>query len=55
VLAYVHRHRPEVDEYLRVREEEAQRIRAKIETHQGPQTGLKERLLARREQARRGA
>lgn len=53
VITYVLRHRPEVDEYLRRREEQAERVRAMIGAHQGPQTGLKERLLARREQMRR--
>ena len=54
VLSYVVRHRPEVDAYIRAGEEQAQHIRAMIESHQGPQAGLRERLLARREQARRG-
>lgn len=54
VITYVLRHRPEVDAYMRQREAEAERIRAVIEAHQGPQTGLRERLVAQREQARRG-
>jgi uncharacterized protein (DUF433 family) len=50
VLSYVLRHRREVDAYMREREEQARRIRALIEAHQGPQTGIRERLEARRRQ-----
>jgi uncharacterized protein (DUF433 family) len=54
VITYVLRHRQEVDAYMQRREEQAQRVRAMIEAHQGPQTGLRERLLARRERTPRG-
>ena len=50
VISYVLRHRSEVDAYLRQRAEQAARVRATIEAHQGPRVGLRERLLARREQ-----
>ena len=43
-----------VDEYLRQREEQAQRMRAVIGAHQGSQAGPWERSLARRERGRRG-
>lgn len=54
VLAYVERHRTEVDAYLKAGEEQAQRVRAMIEAHQGTHEGLRRRLKerwARRQQA----
>lgn len=50
VISYVLRHRAEADAYLREGEEIAARARARIEARQGPQIGLRERLLARRKQ-----
>lgn len=46
VLTYYLRHRAEVDAYLRERRARAEGIRREIEAH-SPQTGLRERLLAR--------
>ena len=51
VLAYYHRHRDEVDVYLRRRDQEAEAIRRQIEAAQPPRPGFREELLAR--QARR--
>jgi uncharacterized protein (DUF433 family) len=45
-IAYYLRHRQEVEAYIGRAEEEAERLRAEIEK-QFPQTGLRERLLAR--------
>jgi len=46
VVTYYLRHRAEVDSYLRERRGRAEAIRHEIET-QVPQTGLRDRLLAR--------
>jgi uncharacterized protein (DUF433 family) len=51
VIAYYLRHREEVDDYLRDRRLEAQRLREEIETARGPDN-FRETLLAR--WARRG-
>jgi uncharacterized protein (DUF433 family) len=47
-IAYYLKHISEVDEYLADRDREAAGIRRRIEERQGPQTGLRERLLASR-------
>lgn len=47
VLGYYLHHRPQVDAYLRRREEQASEIRRQIEADFDP-TGIRERLLARR-------
>ncbi len=46
-LAYYHRHKAEVDEYLARREDQAEAMRAEIE-RRCPQDGFKAKLLARR-------
>ncbi|HEX5758385.1 MAG TPA: DUF433 domain-containing protein [Thermoanaerobaculia bacterium] len=46
VITYYLRHREEVEEYLRRREAEAEKIRGEVEAL-WPQDGLRERLLAR--------
>lgn len=46
-IAYLLRHRPEVDAYLRQQAEEAEAIRRKIEARY-PSAGLRQRLRARR-------
>jgi uncharacterized protein (DUF433 family) len=46
-IAYYLRHRQEVDEYIRQREEAGQRLLREIEARQPDRTGLRERLLAR--------
>lgn len=46
VVTYYLRHRAEVDAYLRERRSRGEAIRREIEDH-SPQTGLRERLLAR--------
>jgi uncharacterized protein (DUF433 family) len=48
VVTYYLRHRAEVDAYLRERRARADAIRREIESH-SPQTGLRDRLLARLE------
>jgi uncharacterized protein (DUF433 family) len=48
VIAWHLRHKPEVDEYLRRRQAEADELRQKIEASQPKDPGLRERLLARR-------
>jgi uncharacterized protein (DUF433 family) len=47
VLAYYHRHRAEVDDYLRRREQEADAVRRQIDAEQPPRPGFREELLAR--------
>jgi uncharacterized protein (DUF433 family) len=47
VITYYLRHKPEVDAYLRKRDEQAGRVREEVE-RRFPSTGLRERLLARR-------
>jgi uncharacterized protein (DUF433 family) len=50
VITFYLRHRDEVEGYLREQESRAAEIRRGIETRQGDQRGLRERLLARRAQ-----
>lgn len=47
VITYYLRYKPEVDAYLRKRDEQAGRVREEVE-RRFPSTGLRERLLARR-------
>ena len=47
VITYYLRHKPEVETYLRKREDEAGRVREEVE-RRFPSEGLRERLLARR-------
>ena len=47
VLGYYLRHRPEVEAYLRQREQEAAEVRREVEARHDPH-GLRDRLLARR-------
>lgn len=49
-IAYLLQHRPEVDEYLAGRREEAQRVREEVE-RRFDTSELRRRLLARREPA----
>lgn len=51
VIAFYLRHRREVDAYLEQQEAKAAEVRQKLESRQGDQAGLRERLLARRAQA----
>jgi uncharacterized protein (DUF433 family) len=46
-VAYYLRHRDEVEAYLEEYDRQADEIRKKIEERQGPQTGLREKLLRR--------
>jgi uncharacterized protein (DUF433 family) len=50
VITYYLRHRSDVDAYLQERRAKGQAIRREIEAH-SPQTGLRERLLARDQRA----
>jgi hypothetical protein len=50
VIAYYLRHRHDVEAYLQEQEAKAAAIRQKVESRQGSQAGLRERLLARRAQ-----
>ena len=54
VIAYYLRHRGELDEYLRRREEEAAALKREIEARQPNRAGLRERLLARKAQQEQG-
>lgn len=47
VITYYLRHRPEVEAYLKERDEQAELVRAEVE-RRFPSAGLRERLLARR-------
>src|SRR5258708_17217194 len=47
VITYYLRHQAEVKEYLKRREEEAEKVRAKIEARQGDMSEFRKRLLAR--------
>lgn len=47
VIGYYLDNKEEVEEYLRVQEEEAEKVRRVIEATQPPRPGLKEELLAR--------
>ena len=44
VMAYCLRHRDEVDDYLRRREQRADEVRRKIEARQGDMSGIRSRL-----------
>lgn len=54
VITYILRHRADVDAYLRPRKEQARRTRAVIEANQEPRSELRERLMARWGERRRG-
>jgi uncharacterized protein (DUF433 family) len=55
VISYYLHHEAEVEDYLRQREEEADRVRRMIEANQPPlRPGLREELLARRAQREKG-
>jgi uncharacterized protein (DUF433 family) len=47
VITYYLRHKPEVHDYLKNREDQAERVREEVE-RRFPSAGLRERLLARR-------
>lgn len=47
VVAYYLRHRADIEAYLADREQRAQEVRQRIESHQGDLTDLRTRLLAR--------
>ena len=47
-IAYYLRHRNEVDAYLQVRREEAERLRQEIEAKQSERADLRAKLLARK-------
>lgn len=49
VVAYYLRHRDEVEEYLARREQKAQEVQRSVESQQGDLSGVRARLLARRE------
>jgi uncharacterized protein (DUF433 family) len=53
VLTYYLRHRTDVDAYLQEQETKAASVRQKIVASQGDQRGLREQLLARREEKER--
>lgn len=55
VIAYYLRHRAEVDAFLAEEERRAEEIWREIESRQGPQAGLRERILARRNGAPKAA
>jgi uncharacterized protein (DUF433 family) len=48
VIAYYLRHREDIEAYLAEREQRAQELRQRIESHQGDLADLRSRLLARR-------
>jgi uncharacterized protein (DUF433 family) len=50
VMAYCLRHKEQVDEYLRTRRTQADRLRQEIEAKQPGRAGLRANLLARRAQ-----
>lgn len=47
VIAYYLQHRPEIDDYLRLRQEQAARVRQENQSRFDPE-GIRDRLLARR-------
>lgn len=51
VIAYYLRHRQEIDAYLAEREQRAQDVRQRIESHQGDLADLRSRLIARQQSA----
>jgi uncharacterized protein (DUF433 family) len=53
-IAYYLRHKDEVDQFLCLRKEQAEKVRRAIEDHQGDMKGIRERLLARRGQPEKG-
>ena len=53
VIAYVLRNRPRIDAYMAKRQSEADRLRSELE-QRFPQTGIRERLLARRARLQSG-
>lgn len=54
VIAYYLRHKQDVEGYLREREEDAVRVRKRIEALQPPRPGLKDDLLSRLAQRNAG-
>ena len=54
VIAYYPAHRAEVDTYLQVRREEADRLRQEIQGKQPDSRDLRSKLLARRAQTEQG-
>ncbi len=48
VIAYYLRHQSEVEEYLARREQKAEEVQQKIESHQGDLSEIRARLLAQR-------
>ena len=54
VLAYYHRHRDEVEEYLTQSAEKADALRRQVEAMQPPRPGFREVLLARQSQLTNG-
>lgn len=54
VIAFYLRHKDEIDAYILRREKEAELLRAEIEARHPEMQGIKERLLARLEEKRRG-
>jgi uncharacterized protein (DUF433 family) len=50
VIAYYLRHRDELERYLEEREQEAEAVKVRIESHQGSLSGMRDRLLARQGQ-----
>jgi uncharacterized protein (DUF433 family) len=54
VIAYYLQHRQEVDEYLRARRDEAERLRQEIEAERPAGAALRAELLARKEQMEQG-
>jgi uncharacterized protein (DUF433 family) len=53
-IAYYHRHKEDIEEYLRLRKEEAEALRRRIEAGQPDRAQLKARLLARMSQGSGG-
>ena len=51
VIAYYLRHLADIEAYLTEREQRAQEVRQRIESHQGDLTDLRVRLLARQRSA----
>lgn len=49
VIAYYLRHRQKIDAYLAERDQRAQDVRQRIESHQGDLAGLRSRLIARQQ------
>lgn len=49
VIAYYLRHRGEIEDYLARREQQAERVRQRIEAQQGDLSEIRARLLAKRQ------